>query len=200
MSSRIRFVSAVLAVAAAGIVASDAADSNAAGGTQAFLKIDSTEGQLQGESTDSRHRGWIEISSINMGEARPVSREGSGGATTGAGAGKATFHDITITKTIDRSSPTLQKAAAAGTHFRDAVIELVKAGSDGKPSTYYRVTMSDVFVSSDKINTNGPRPTESLTLNFTKIQYEYANKNADGSAGNYNQAPEGWDVKANVAM
>jgi len=184
--------------AAAATAAQAAAPAPAtAGRPSAFLKIDGPLGMILGESVDKGHPGWIEISSFQM----EIARGTQAGAATGSGAGKVAVSDILITKTTDKSSPTLKTAFAAGTHFKDAIIELSKPSGDGHTTVYYRVTMNDVFVSADRVGASGgERPTESLTLNFTKIAYEYAQQKPDGSAGSYSQVQDGYDVKTNIKL
>ncbi len=110
----------------------------------------------------------IEIDSWSFGASQGSSAShGSGG-----GAGKSSsFHEIQITKTVDKSSPLLFKACANGEHFPKVTLTLRKAG---KP--YLTLTMSDVLISSYQQSNGGggATPTESLSLNFTKIEYHYS--------------------------
>jgi type VI secretion system Hcp family effector len=101
---------------------------------------------------------------------------GTGTSATGGGggAGKSPVHEIVITKTQDASSPKLSKACATGEHFKTVVLSVRKAGGGGggAGSTFLTIKLTDVTISSYQLSSGGDRPTESLTLNFTKIEYK----------------------------
>ena len=69
----------------------------------AFLKIDG----VPGESTDDKHKDWIEVLSFNFGESQPSSATASsaGGATTE----RVNFQDFGVVKHIDKSTPKLDE-------------------------------------------------------------------------------------------
>jgi type VI secretion system secreted protein Hcp len=140
-----------------------------------FLKIDG----IDGESIDPVHRGEIEIQSFSWG----MSNSGSFATGTGGGAGKASFQDIHFTRALDKASPQLMLACATGKHIPTAELVCRKAGADGKGIEYYRITLTDVLVSSVSTggNTSGDVPIESISLNFAKVIWEYVPVGADGS-------------------
>jgi len=163
------------------LIASSAGSAFAA--TDYFLKIEGVDG----ESTDASHKGQIEISSFSWG----VSNSGSMAAGGGGGAGKASFSDLHFTKTVDKSSPKLMEAVATGEHLRSVDLVVRKAG--GEQLEYYKVTLQDVLISGySTTGTSGEAPSESISLNFSKIVFEYTPQNADGTAA----APlrTGWDL------
>ncbi len=64
-----------------------------------FLKIEG----IKGESTDDKHKDWIEILSYSWGVSQMASASAS---TSGGGTSqRADFQDISIVKTLDSSSP-----------------------------------------------------------------------------------------------
>jgi type VI secretion system secreted protein Hcp len=95
----------------------------------------------------------------------------STGAGRGTVAGKPKFGDLHIVKTVDKSSPTLFKLCASGKHFGTVKLTVRKAGG----GTSLTITMSDVLISSYQTggSNNEDKPTESLSLNFTKIEFQY---------------------------
>ena len=139
-----------------------------------FLKIDG----IDGESTDDKHKGELEISGWSWGATNLGT--GSSG-TTGSGAGKADLSDIVITKLVDKSTPKLLLACASGKHIKTAVLVCRKAGGDKQE--YLTVSLEKVFISSYQSSASGggPIPEESISLNYVKIKYEYKPQNADGS-------------------
>ena len=155
----------------------------------AFLKIDG----IEGESQDSKHKSEIELLSYSFGADQPASSSVGGGA----GTGKVNMHDLTVLKSVDKASPRLLVACATGQHIKSAVLTVRKAGGDQQD--FIIVTLSDVLVSSTH-NSGQPKggdglPSEQLSLNFTKINFEYKQQGADGSLTG--AVAGGYDVKAN---
>lgn len=139
-----------------------------------FLKLDP---KVEGESTDSKHKGEIELESWSFG----VSNASSALQGGGAGAGKSMPSDFTATKKNDKATPRLAQAVAMGDHFKSAIITVRKAG--GSQQEYLTITLSDVFISSYQAggSGNGALPMESISLNYSKIVQEYKEQKADGS-------------------
>jgi type VI secretion system secreted protein Hcp len=92
----------------------------------AFIKFDG----IEGESSDSKHIGWIEITSCDMEINQTISTTAS--SAGGAGAERADFSDLSFTKLLDKSSPMLAVACADGTHFNTVTIELCRSGTEKK--------------------------------------------------------------------
>lgn len=128
-----------------------------------FLKVDG----IQGESKDDKYKGWIEITGYTMGLSQPTSASAS---TAGGGSSeRASFHDLAITKELGKPSPKLALYCADGTHIKEVVFELCRAGGD--KLKYMEYKLSDVIVSS--IRTTGAIgiPTEKATFNYGKIEW-----------------------------
>ena len=155
-----------------------------------FLKIEGVDG----ESSDDRNKGSIEIQSWSWGATNPgISMSGASGGG-GGGAGKVSIQDFHFKKSVDKSSPIIMLMAATGEHIKKATLTVRKAGS--KQNEFYKVTLEDVLISSYAANGDqGSVPMDSFSLNFAKITVEYTPTKADGSAGSPVKA--GYDVKAN---
>ncbi|MGH2834690.1 MAG: Hcp family type VI secretion system effector [Solirubrobacteraceae bacterium] len=138
--------------------------SNVSGNT--FIKLDG----IKGESTDSKHKGDIEISSFQWGVGRGVAA-----TSGGAGAGKTMIQSFSITKVLDKSSPLLLSAAASGKHIKDAEL-LFSRKAGGKQQDYLYIKMSDVLISSVQDGTapNG-RTQEKVNFVFQKAQEVFVN-------------------------
>lgn len=142
----------------------------------AFIWFD--EPSLKGESTDARHQGWHEVSSVQLEPVRSAATR-IGSATGGAGSGRASegkvsVHDIIVTKHTDSSSPKLMLFCANGAHIKDAKISMRKAG--GTPQEYLVIMLTDVVVS--RYQTGGTAHggevgTETFTLNAMDATVEY---------------------------
>ena len=155
-----------------------------------FLKI----GDVKGESVDDKHKDSISVLSWSWG----LSQSGSAHLGPGAGSGKVNVQDLTITKYIDTSTPTLMSYCAQGGHFPEALLTVRKAG--GKPLEYLKIKMSDVIVSSITPGGSGgeDRLTESVSLNFAKFYCDYIPQKPDGSGGGAISAA--WDIAANKKL
>jgi type VI secretion system secreted protein Hcp len=155
----------------------------------AFLKLDG----IKGESADAKHKGEIDITSFSWG----LSQTGIQATGGGGGAGKVAFQDISFIKKTDASSPLLMLNCANGTHIKEGNFVVRKAG--GTQLEYLKLKLTDILVSSFKDHgsiSGGDIPTESLSLNFAKVEYSYQQQGADGKAQG-GPILAGWDVKAN---
>jgi len=149
-----------------------------------FLKIDG----IDGESKDDKHKNEIDIQSWSFGASQSGSM-----AMGGGGAGKVSFQEFSITKSMDKSSPKLFEALATGKHLKE--VKLVLRGSSSVE--YLTITLTDVMISSYSTGSSSgdDRPTESVSLNFAQIKMNYVEQDTSGRAGAATEF--GWDLKAN---
>jgi type VI secretion system secreted protein Hcp len=160
---------------------------NAFAAVDYFLKIDGVEG----ESTDDKHKGQIEIDSFSWG----VSNTGSFASGGGGGAGKATFQDIHFTMHVNKASPKLMQAAATGEHIKSVDLTVRKAG--GTQMDYYTIHLEDILVSSySSSGSSGELPMEEISFNYQKIEFQYIPTNADGTAAEAVKAS--WNLATNT--
>jgi type VI secretion system secreted protein Hcp len=127
---------------------------------------------IDGEATDAKHEKWIELHSFSWAVTQPGARSyvGAGGA-----AGKATFTDFSITKALDRSSPSLFQACATGQHLAEVTVELCRATGDKQQYLNYK--FSDVMVSAFQAGgaSAGTEqlPMEQVAFNFAAVKITY---------------------------
>ena len=156
-----------------------------------FLELD----KIKGETQDSiyKAKGGIDVLAWSWG----MSQSGTTHQGGGGGAGKANFQDVSITKYVDKSSPTVMQYLTKGTHIVKGTLTVRKAGD--KPLEYIKVEMEDIMVTSVSTGGSGgeDRLTENLSLNFSKFKVIYTEQTKDGSKGS---APEfAHDIAANEA-
>lgn len=154
----------------------------------AFLKISG----ITGESTDPAHTNEIPVLSFSFGMSNPATI-GSGGAG-GISAGKVSFSDLNIMKTVDAASVPLALACAQGTHF--STVTLTLRDQSGGQVEFYKVKLTEALITS--VQTSGSaggdtRPTESISIAFQKIEWTYqrvSNGQAVGAPviGSFDQA------------
>lgn len=112
----------------------------------------------------------IEVMSWSFGASNPTSV-----GSSGMSAGKASFSDLSIMKSVDKSSPLLFKALASGKHFASATLtkRTTVESPDGtvKPTILATYKLSDVMVSSVvEGGWSGGGDTEMLSLSYAKIE------------------------------
>ncbi|MBK9335409.1 MAG: type VI secretion system tube protein Hcp [Lewinellaceae bacterium] len=149
-----------------------------------FLKIEGVDGESDGK--DCR-KCWIEIESVAWGTPTPSPARAGGG---GGGAGKVSVHDISMIPSTDHSTPKLQEAVATGKHFKKAVLFVRKAGKE--QHEYLTYELENVLISSFSAQNNAgdPVPTESFSLNFTKITYSWTDASGKTKNLGAGQTPE----------
>jgi type VI secretion system secreted protein Hcp len=150
-----------------------------------FAKI----GDIKGESADAKHKDEIEVLSFSWG----VTNGATFGPGGGAGAGRATFQDLSIIHNIDKASPLLLKACATGEHLKEATITHRKAGKGQQE--YLIVKMNDVIITGVVHGGSGEGASETVSLVFAKVDFEYRPQKIDGTldAGIHFK----FDIKAN---
>ena len=157
-----------------------------------FLKIDGVDG----ESTDDKHKGEIELQSYSIGHTNNASFMSG---TSGGGSGKVQMQDFHFVKLVDKSSAKLHTACATGEHIAKATLVCRKAGKDQQE--FLTIVLSPILVSSFQ---NGGAhgsdmiPTEQISLAFGKIEFKYKPQDDKGALGG--EVIGGWNVQANKAV
>lgn len=151
----------------------------------AFLKIDG----VKGEARHPEHEDEIEILTFDW-SLRRVSTTSFGGG----GAGRPVFRDLAAVSRLQSSSPPVMLACASGKHF-DKVVLTLRRTIQERDFSFLKVTMEDCLVSSyQQSGSSGDSvPTDSMSMNFSKITVEYKYQNPDGSLGSTSAT---WDLKA----
>ncbi|MES9905730.1 MAG: type VI secretion system tube protein Hcp [Sedimenticola sp.] len=156
-----------------------------------FLKIEG----IKGESRDDAHKDEIDVTAWDWG----MSQTGSMHIGGGGGTGKVSVNDLSITKTIDKSTPNLMKSCTTGKHFAEATLVCRKATGD-KPLEYLVLKLKDVLISNISVGgseSNGGVVTENVTLNFASFEYAYTPQNEKGASEGV--VKHGFNIEKNVA-
>ena len=140
-----------------------------------FLKL----GDIKGESKDDKHKGEIDILAWSWG----LQNSGSAHHGGGAGSGKVSVQDVSITKWVDLASPAIVNAACVGKHIGEVTLVVRKAGE--KPLEYLTITMKEVFITGYSTGGSGgeDRLTENISLNFARFKHQYKEQADTGGAG-----------------
>ena len=125
-----------------------------------------------------------------------MSQSGSMHVGGGGGSCKVNIQDVSLTKYVDKSSPSLMRACCNGEHLTEATLTIRKAGKDALD--YLKIKMSPVLVTS--LDTGGSggedRLTENVTLNFAKVEVGYTPQKPDGTGDA--EISLIWNVEKNV--
>lgn len=128
-------------------------------------------GSLAGEVTAEGYKDWVECESFQFGVGRGISAAtGGGGSKREASA--PSVSEITVTKTFDAFSPLALKQAIGGEGMQ-VKIDITRTDNGGKHVAFQKYILENTMVSGYSVSSGGDRPSESLSLNFTKIDSEY---------------------------
>lgn len=156
----------------------------------AYLQIEG----IKGESADSNHVGWIEITSASFGVKQP--RSATASTAGGHTAERCEHKSISLSKLADLSSPILMQTCSMGKTIPKVKLEFMRADSDGKPIKYYEVELDNVIIGSiDQIMHGGTGLHDSFTLKFSKVKWKYTQQKITGGVGGNTMG--GWDLNTN---
>jgi type VI secretion system secreted protein Hcp len=85
-------------------------------------------------------------------------------------------HEVAVTKVLDVATPRLLQQALYGKGVV-AKIHLCKT-DNGELKTYAEYVLTNTLISGFNTSTGGDRPSESLNLNFTKVQFNNVSESA----------------------
>jgi type VI secretion system secreted protein Hcp len=122
-----------------------------------------------------------------------------GAQSTGAGAGKVTFNPFSVTKKVDKLSPTLYRMACSGQPFQSANLLLRKSSGGSTSGQIFLVFGFDlVAVKTISWSHDDESPKETVTFEYGALSIAYATQKPDGSIGGFDV--KGWDRVKNVAL
>lgn len=136
-------------------------------------------GSLKGDATHEDHKDWLTIDSVQWGTGRSIMT--LSGAAQNRESSEPSVSEVTISKMMDASSPSFFTEAVTGNKGVEVKINLVSTGSPGR--VYATYTLYDALVSSYSMSSGGDRPAESISINFSKIQFKYIPTKTEHGAG-----------------
>jgi len=146
-------------------------------------------GKIKGDSTYADHDKWMQVSSAQMGVGRAISSS-SGGADRETST--PSFSEISMTKNADVASVDLFVESAGGKDPKKAVVHFCNVSGDSI-DVYMSWELENALISSWSVSSGGERPTESFSVNFTKIKVAYTR--FEGGGKQTKISPKGWDLE-----
>jgi type VI secretion system secreted protein Hcp len=155
-----------------------------------YLQMDG----IKGESADSAHVGWIELTSALWGVTQPKSATSS--TSGGHTAERCEHRTLAVTKLADLASPLLMMYSSMGKTIPKARLEFMRADGNGVPVKYYEIELENVLVASvDQSIHSGLTIQDAIGLRFSKVKWRYTQqKIGGGTSGN---TVGGWDLATN---
>ena len=158
-------VVAVVAVAAAFAINGGDLPANR---TSGHVVVDAIQG---GDSPGSTS---ISVESWSWG----VSNSVTGGHGGGGGEGRATFHDLTVTKTVDKASPVLALRCATGAHIPDVTLTVDRPGGGNRLFLEIKLTNATV-TSVSPAGSGDALPMEQVTFTYDRVQLKYTTRDGE---------------------
>jgi type VI secretion system secreted protein Hcp len=149
------------------------------------MKIDGINGAVTAEGHDK----WIDCSSMQWGVGRAISS--TAGATRNREASQPSISEMTVTTEMTEASPYVFLEAVVG-KGKTVNIHLVQTGAGGTLETYMEYDLENCMVSGYSVSSGGDRPSESISLSFTKLVMRYKPTSVDRSSEA--QIPAGYDL------
>lgn len=147
-------------------------------------------GTIAGSVTADGYTDWIDCASMQWGVGKGVSSPV--GSTANRECSVASVSEVVVTKMMDKASIGMFKNAVAGID-KAVVCKIHLLKSDGtKIVPYVEYEFENTLVSGYSISSSGDRPSESVSLNFTKVQVKYVE--GDPTATEANPTVAGFDL------
>ncbi len=138
-------------------------------------------GTVKGDIDTPQYKDWIMVHSFQFGSGRGI------GSATGSGSSRQGSHasvsEVTISKQLDPASLPMWRDGLDGKLNTTTEFSFTLADQDN--SEYLHVTLFDTGVSGWSISSGGDRPSESVSLNFAKVEL----KNTATDVGNTTKTP-----------
>jgi type VI secretion system secreted protein Hcp len=154
--------------------------------------------KVKGESIDKQFKDAIEIDSWSWsGHNASTHHHGVGG-----GAGKVSLGDLQMSKSIvDNATATLFSMLCKGTHVKEATLHCRKkaGGKEGSEQVeFLKITMKNCTVASLSLGGHGSATgvSESMSLAYEEIKFEYTAQKEDGTKGA--TVSGGWNMAKNA--
>lgn len=147
--------------------------------------------EIKGQSTVDGHAGWIHVDSMQFGVGRSIAAQAAGSAKREVSS--PSISEVTFSRQTDMASPELFFQACGGVSLGKCEIHLLQV-IENKPQVYLKIELEEAMISSYSTSSGGDIPSDSFSVNFAKISYQY--DTFDGKKITTG-TPKKWDLSAN---
>lgn len=137
-------------------------------------------GSIKGDATQGKHNEWITITSVQLGVGRGISTPV--GSSQNREASEPSISEVTVTKPLDSSSVLLFQDSTVGTKGEEVTIHFCRTDKEG--AEYLELKLYNTLLSGFSMSSGGDAPSESISLNFTKIDVNEMGPNEKNTPGN----------------
>ena len=123
-------------------------------------------GAIKGAVTTTEYKDWIELNSFQFGVGRGIGSAARG--STNREASEPSISEITISKAMDVASAKLLEDAWGGELNTTVTISFTTTTKNSVVE-YLKYELENTGLSGYSLSSGGDMPTESLSLNFTKV-------------------------------
>lgn len=137
---------------------------------------------IKGESSDSNHKDWVDITGWTFDIERAITS-----ATSTRGdreSSNAEIGDLLLTKHTDSSTPKFFIESCCGTG-KNATLHFTKSGAGSGADVYMEIILKNALISKFSIAGNDKdvnRPQEAISISFVEIEVKYIQHDEDGNA------------------
>jgi type VI secretion system secreted protein Hcp len=135
-------------------------------------------GSIKGRVTTEGFKDWIELNSFQWGAGRAISSAARG--ATSREHSEPSLSEVTVTKLTDVASPKLFLDSVGGKLDNEVTIKFTTT-SKGAVTTFMTYKLENTGISGYSLSSGGDMPTESISLNFTKISKTFTGESPDVS-------------------
>jgi type VI secretion system secreted protein Hcp len=141
-----------------------------------YLKIDGINGNV----TESDHKDWIELNSFQWGVGRGISSPV--GNTDDRESSEPSISEITVTKSMDQASNPLLGLALGVSGAKKFEIDFTRT-AENKTQIFLHYELENTLISGFSLSSGGDMPSESMSLNFTKITQKFTHFKSANDTG-----------------
>jgi type VI secretion system secreted protein Hcp len=143
---------------------------------------------IAGDVTAAGYEKQIEVNSFQFGIGRGIGSPM--GSTADRESSAPSVSEVVVTKATDSASTALFEASLYG-EGKKVTLNFVKTDA-GQLETFLSYELQEVLVSGYSMSSGGDNPSESVSLNFTKIIMKNTPTGSLGDTGTV--MPTGWDL------
>ena len=126
-------------------------------------------GNIEGDATQQGYEGWINLNSFSWSLDRKLAPN-QVGRSANRESGQAEMGKCTVTKEADACSGDILRTATTEFQGQDCSIVFLRTGNPGEP--YLQFTLRDALIANLSVATSSERPTETITIDFIKVEIE----------------------------